>query len=734
MRFAGLSIPQGVPIVDAWLQFTVEEVQSAATTLTIRAQAADNALPFSTASNNVAGRATTAAAVGWTPLAWATVGVAGPDQRATGLAAVIQEVVDRPGWQSGNALALLVTGSGQRTAESFDGSSAGAPLLHVVWEATTTATTTTTIVPPTTSTTTTTTTALPTTTTTTPATTTTTTTTAPPTTTTTTPATTTTTTTLPATDTTVVEARVSASADDAEQSVDTTSVSLTSGDLELGTDGSAQTVGMRFAGLSIPQGVPIVDAWLQFTVDEVQSEATASTIRAQAVDNAPPFSTASNNVAGRTTTAASAGWTPLPWATVGVAGPDQRATGLAAVIQEVVDRPGWQPGNALALLFAGSGRRTAESFDGSSSGAPLLHVVWDGTGYDFPPQVTITAPGDHAMFTAGTPVSFSASANDPEQGNVSASLSWYSSRNGPIGSGPSFTTSSLMTGVHTITVTASDTAGQTGSTTFQLEIASGRFVLVGAGDISKCTNDHDGETSALLDQTFGTVFTVGDNVYPSGTVAEFETCYGPTWGRHKARTRPSLGNHDLDTPNGAGYFGYFGSAAGPAPEGYYSFDADAWHVIVLNAECSHLPGGCTRSSPQGQWLAADLAAHPNLCTAAIMHRPRGSDTLDLWQLLYEAGADLVLAGHQHHYERFDPQTPTGDADPSRGIRQFIVGTGGAGLSSLGPPHATSAARDGSSYGVLKLTLYPSSYDWQFLPAAGYTFTDSGTASCVAAGP
>jgi hypothetical protein len=541
--------------------------------------------------------------------------------------------------------------------------------------------------------------------------------------------------------TAVVESRVAASADDAEQKVGSTSVSLTSSDLELVTDGVPQTVGMRFSGLAIPPGVPIVDAWLQFTVDEVNSEATALTIRAQAADDAPPFSTASNNVAGRATTAASAGWAPLPWATVGAAGPDQRVTGLAAVIREVVSRPGWQSGRALVLLVTGSGRRTAESFDGSITGAPLLHVVYDATGIDFPPSVTITAPGDHAMFTAGAPVSFAASASDPEQGNVSASLSWSSNRNGSIGVGTSFVTSGLVTGVHTITATANDAAGHIGSATFQIEIVSGRFVLVGAGDIADCSSNGDSQTEALLAQQFGTVMTLGDNAYPNGSAAEFQNCYGPSWGRQRARTRPSAGNNDYNTPNATGYFGYFGAAAGSPSQGWYAYDADAWRVIVLNSDCNDV-GGCTRSSAQGIWLQAELAAHPRACTLAMWHHPRFSSgglgdkgvTVDLWQLLYEAGADLVLSGHDHDYERFAPQSPAGLAEPARGIRQFVVGTGGKGVGVPDVLIPNSEISNGSTYGVLKLTLRPGAYDWQFLPVAGSSFTDSGTASCVAAGP
>jgi hypothetical protein len=530
-----------------------------------------------------------------------------------------------------------------------------------------------------------------------------------------------------------VEARVAASSDDAEQKGGSTSVSLTSSDLELVTESSAQTVGMRFVGLAIPRGVTITDAWLQFQVDEATIDPVALTLRAQAADSAPTFTTAANDVAGRATGSASVSWSPAPWPTVAAVGLDQRATGLAPLIQEVVNRPGWASGNALVLLVTGSGVRTAEAFDGTAAGAPLLHVAYDLPGSSLPPSLTLLGPADHAMFSLGQAVTFSATASDPEDGDVTASLGWTSSRDGLLGSGGSLVRSNLTAGFHTITATARDAGGQTASTSFAIQVVSGYHVLVGAGDISRCDTDHDAETAALLDGIFGTVITLGDNTYGNGSLSEFEGCYGPTWGRQKARTRPALGNQEFDTAGAAGYFGYFGAAAGPAPDGYYSFDVDAWHVVVLNAECANVAGGCARTSPQGQWLAADLAAHPNVCTLAILHRPRGTATLELWQVLYEAGADVVLAGHQHNYERFAPQTPAGGVDASRGIRQFIVGTGGAELSPLGAPSATSVIGNDTSYGVLKLTLYPSSYDWQYLPAAGSTFADVGSSSCVDTG-
>jgi hypothetical protein len=261
-------------------------------------------------------------------------------------------------------------------------------------------------------------------------------------------------------------------------------------------------------------------------------------------------------------------------------------------------------------------------------------------------------------------------------------------------------------------------------------------VLVGAGDIAVCGQDGDEQTAALLDAIPGTVFTVGDNVYDVGTEHEFRECYQPSWGRHKDRTRPAPGNHDYGTPGAAGYFAYFGAAAGDPSRGYYSYDLGAWHLIALNSNCGQV-GGCGRATRQGQWLQADLAANPTACTLVYWHHPRFSSgphgssgsTRVLWDILYEAGADVILNGHDHLYERFMPQTPNGLPDPVRGIRQFTVGTGGARLYGIAFPLATSEVREAQSLGVLKLTLRPDSYEWEFIPVAGQTFTDAGSDRC-----
>jgi acid phosphatase type 7 len=262
-------------------------------------------------------------------------------------------------------------------------------------------------------------------------------------------------------------------------------------------------------------------------------------------------------------------------------------------------------------------------------------------------------------------------------------------------------------------------------------------VLVGAGDIADCSDLSGAEATAnLLEKIPGTVIAVGDLAYPNGTKENF-ACYNKTWGRVKSRTRPAAGNHEFHSSGATPYFDYFGSAAGDPKDGYYSYELGAWHIIVLNSECKQV-GGCEAGSRQEKWLRADLAAHPAACTLAYWHKPlfssggtHGND-LDLkpfWQALYDANADVVIAGHDHDYERFAPQNPDGVADAKRGIREFVVGTGGKNQRRFGAAKPNSEVRNSDAFGVLKLTLRPNGYDWQFIPVAGKSFTDSGTGSC-----
>jgi hypothetical protein len=265
--------------------------------------------------------------------------------------------------------------------------------------------------------------------------------------------------------------------------------------------------------------------------------------------------------------------------------------------------------------------------------------------------------------------------------------------------------------------------------------SGGDPVLVGAGDICVTSIIGNATATAKLIEARPTaeVFTLGDNSNESGSVSQYTGCYAKTWGAFLNRTRTTIGNHDCMTGSGcAPYYAYFGAAAGPAGKGYYSYDlANNWHVIVLNSQGTEV-GGTGAGSPQETWLRADLAANAGKHIIAMWHIPVFTSGLlsrsayDIWwQDLYAAHADLVLDGHDHLYERFALQSPTGKADPN-GMREFIVGTGGASPQSFGTTAANSQVRNAGTFGVLQLTLHAHSYDWQFISIAGSTFTDSGT--------
>ena len=261
--------------------------------------------------------------------------------------------------------------------------------------------------------------------------------------------------------------------------------------------------------------------------------------------------------------------------------------------------------------------------------------------------------------------------------------------------------------------------------------------LLAAGDIASCDSNGDEATAALLDaRPNAQVATLGDNVYESGTASEFARCYDPTWGRQKSRTHPAMGNHEYGVFRAGGYFAEFGAAAGEAPLGWYSYELGQWHVVVLNSNCDQI--GCALGGSQETWLRADLAAHPNLCTLAVWHHPRfssgtthGSNTTvaPLYQALYDMGVDVLLTGHEHNYERFAPLNPAGVPDDARGVREFVVGTGGRSHYPFGTPLPGSQVRNDDTYGILALTLRSTSYQWQFVPEAGKSFTDSGSTNC-----
>jgi hypothetical protein len=253
-------------------------------------------------------------------------------------------------------------------------------------------------------------------------------------------------------------------------------------------------------------------------------------------------------------------------------------------------------------------------------------------------------------------------------------------------------------------------------------------VFVGAGDIGFCDSNSTA-TGRLIDSTGGTVFTLGDHAYPSGTRQEFRDCYDPAWGVFKARTFPTPGNHDYLSADAQPYFEYFGPNAGVPGLGYYSFPLGAWHAISLNSNIAVDAG-----SPQTNWLRMNLTINPSTCTLAYWHHPLFSSgpngdhprMRSIWRILYDAGADIVITAHDHLYERFGPQDADGRPDPVHGIRQFIAGTGGAPLYQAVTVRQNSEARI-SAFGVLKLTLMADRYEWEFMPVSGAR--DSGMAMC-----
>ncbi|MFL5969336.1 MAG: fibronectin type III domain-containing protein, partial [Gaiellaceae bacterium] len=618
------------------------------------------------------------------------------------------------------------------------------------------------------------------------------------------------------------EQRVLASADDAEEAA-AGGMYLNSSDLELVFDGSNQKVGMRFTNVTVPKGATVTRAYLQLEAKETQSEATSLLVQGQAADNAATFTSASGNVSTRPRTAASVAWSPVPWTLIGETAANQRTPDLSAIVQEIVNRPGWTGGNALALIVTGTGHRTARAWDSKPAGAPLLHVEYNSNAPATPTNVQVTASTrssislswdastgsvaatSYGLYRAGTLVgsttttsatfdnlscntsyqlgvdAVSAAANRSGQAMVAAStaacppdtaapstptgltqtgssqtsvsLAWNASTDdvGVVGydvfrdrnrDGTSTNTSYAAGGLtcgssYSFTVQAKDAAGNVSAQSSELAAATAACggpdpVITAAGDIcSSATNC--AATSDLVLQIGPTrALTLGDNAYNDGSFAQFTSEYDPNWGRFKANSSPSPGNHEYQTAGAADYFTYFGSRA---PAAYYSFDLGDWHLISLASSAGVDPkaGGVEET-----WLKQDLAAHPSNCILAYWHEPRwssgtvhGSNTSwdAVWRDLYAAHADVVLNGHEHNYERFGKQSPAGAAD-ANGIREIVAGTGGASHGyPFGTPRANSEVRNDSTWGVIKLTLHSASYDWQFVPIAGSSFTDSGSDTC-----
>ncbi len=433
-------------------------------------------------------------------------------------------------------------------------------------------------------------------------------------------------------------------------------------------------------------GSPDVRSYLRFNVQGLSGAVTSATLRVYA-NSAVTAGYDARSVSNNT------------WTESGITYNNAPPVGNVIGSTGNINSNTWTSVNVTSYV-TGNG---SYNFGLTTSGSTALSLASREAGADAPqlviqqggaaPTATRTPTAANTPTLAATPTKTSTSASNPTQTPTRT----------PTPSGPTQTP--------TRTATPS----------------SGDAVLVGAGDISTCSDNNDEATAKLLDGISGTVFNAGDNAYSSGTLTEYNNCYNPTWGRHKSRTKPSPGNHEYQTSGASGYFQYFNN---PAP--YYAYNLGAWRIYSLNSEID-----VSASGAQGTWLQSDLAANPKQCVLAYWHKPRWSSGSThgstsgmqaIWQILYNAGADVVVSGHEHNYERFAQMNASG-ATVTQGLREFVVGTGGVGHYGFGSALASSQVRNSSTFGVLKLTLHAGSYDWQFVPIAGSTFTDSGSSNC-----
>ena len=483
--------------------------------------------------------------------------------------------------------------------------------------------------------------------------------------------------------------------------------------------------------LQVRESGSLFRSYLTFQVSGLGGPVTSARLRLYVMDGSPE---------GGSVYAVSAPWdeTTLSWATA----PAISGTPIGTL--GAVSAGTW----AEVQLAAGAiGSDGTYRFALKKTGSEL--AVYGSRESMNPPQLVLSQGGAPdppvADFVAGPtsgPAPLSVAFRDLSAGAPNA-WAWDFGDDGSVDSGARSPYHTFATpGTYDVRLTVSGPGGQATTLRRGLVVVSDGpaavpddAVLAGAGDIGDCGSTGDEATSLLIDGIPGTVFTLGDNAYPSGSAANFSACFDPAWGRHRNRTRPSPGNHDYGTAGASGYFGYFGAAGGDPATGYYSYDLGGWHVIALNSNCSAI-GGCGAGSPEEVWLRADLAAHPAACTVAYWHHPLFSSAgradrtfAPFWQALYDAGADLVLNGHEHVYERFAPQDPSGRLDPGLGLRQIVVGVGGHGQGEFNVVTPNSERRDDATWGVLRLSLHATGYTWQFVPVAGETFSDAGSGAC-----
>jgi hypothetical protein len=499
-----------------------------------------------------------------------------------------------------------------------------------------------------------------------------------------------------------------------------------------------------------------------------QSAPTTFTVAIGAGDVTPPLVSLTQpasgaNLASATPTFAGTAGTLLGDSTTVTVRVFSGTTATGAALQTLVTTRGLTGGFSVAANPAlANGTYTARADQSDDAGNVGQSPTRTFTIDTVAPTVSLSQPANGSTVTVATPtLSGTAGTSTGDATSVSIAIYAGSTATGaPVqtlsstpqaGGAYSATPAALANGTYTARASQSDAAGNVGlssANTFTVAVPTGTDpVIIGAGDIAGCGSELPGAqaTAAILAANpTATVVTLGDNAYDNGTLTEFNNCYGPTWGAHKTRTRPTVGDHELDTGSPNGYLTYFqnqlspfGSTATDPTKMYYSYTLGAWHIVHLNAVCFFYTPGCSVAG-QENWFRADLAANPTQCTAVMLHAPRFSsgnihgnntDMQGLWAAAYAGGVDIVLSGDDHIYERFAPMNAAGEADPT-GVRQFIAGTGGYLMYGIGAVKPNSQVRYTQNFGVLKLTLHPTSYDWQFIPIDGLPSPDSGSYGCL----